>query len=191
MVSTNIRLLGMDAAFANVGLVVADYEIATGSVKIVDMILIQTEADKAGKKVIRKNSDDVRRAGEIISGLDNVITNFKPRMCMVEVPSGAQSARASWSLGIAVGCIGYVQSRIPLVQVTPKEVKQVVNEKFPDKAQMIAWAAATYPEAPWPMRGGKIVASKAEHLADGIATIHAGISSDDFKRSVAMLRVLR
>lgn len=187
----SIKLLGMDAAFSNTGLVVATYDYQVNLLTIDDMVLIQTEADKAGKKVIRKNSDDVRRAGEIVKALDIVIDLHQPSMCMVEVPSGAQSARASWALGIAVGCIGFVQSRIPLVQVTPKEVKEVVGVKFPDKAQMIEWAVAAYPNAPWPMRGGKIVAGKAEHLADAVAAIHAGINTDDFKRSMAMLRVMR
>ena len=180
-----INILGIDAAFANTGIILASYNADTSEVTINDLRLVQTKADKADKKVVRKNSDDLRRAGETLNALDMAIANHTPSIAFCEVPFGAQSARAAWSLGIAVGLIAHVASKVPLIQVTPKEVKDVVNTKFPDKAQMIEWAVNKYPDVNWPRRGGKIVAGQAEHMADAIATIHAGIRTDDFRRSVA------
>lgn len=185
-----IPILGIDAAFANTGIVLAEYDIETNTVFVKELRLVQTTADKANKKVVRKNSDDLRRAAEAITAVDKAIEDHKPVFAVVEVPFGAQSARAAWALGIAVGIIAHVASKVSLIQVTPKEVKDVVGEKFPDKAQMIAWAYRNYPDANWPMqkRGGKleIVAGKAEHMADGVAAVHAGIVTDEFKRTVSM-----
>lgn len=186
-----IPILGIDAAFANTGLALAYYDVDSETVEVADLRLIKTEADKAGKKVVRKNSDDLRRAAEVIVGSDKALVDHQPAFAFAEVPTGAQSARAAWALGIAVGLIAHTASKVPLIQVTPKEVKDVTGEKFPDKAQMIDWAVRKHPNAPWPKRGGKIVAGQAEHLADAVAAIHAGLQTDEFRRAVSMIRVMR
>lgn len=190
-----IKVIGLDAAFANTGIVLGEYDIHSRKIVVNELRLVQTAADKANKKIVRKNSDDLRRAKETINAIDQAIADHDAAFIFCEVPFGAQSARAAWSLGIAVGIIAHANSKVPVIQVTPKEVKNVVGEKFPDKAQMIAWAAKQYPDANWPMqnRGGKqeIVAGKAEHMADAVATIHAGIATDEFQRTIAMFRVMR
>lgn len=189
-----IRVLGLDAAFANTGIVLAEYHIATNTVDVKELRVVQTTSDKSGKRVVRKNSDDLRRASEQLRALDKAIADHNPSFAFCEVPFGAQSARAAWALGISVGLIAHVETRVPLIQVTPKEVKDVVGEKFPDKAQMIAWAVKTYPNANWPRArsGGllKVVAGKAEHMADACATIHAGIATPEFQRVVAMSKLM-
>jgi Holliday junction resolvasome RuvABC endonuclease subunit len=169
MVIDRIPLMGIDAAFANTGMALGYWDVKLGRVGIEEIRLVSTEADKANKKVVRKNSDDLRRAREVVEGLRSAIAEHSPRFAFCEVPFGAQSARAAWALGISVGIIANVS--VPVIQVTPKEVKEVVAEKFPDKAQMIAWAVKMYPDINWPKHGGKITAGKAEHMADAIAAI--------------------
>lgn len=186
-----IPFIGIDAAFSNTGIVLGEYDLLTRKPAMRELRLVTTEADKAGKKVVRKNSDDVRRAREIVRGLQGAIEDHKPKFAFVEVPMGAQSARAAWSLGIAVGIIAMVAEQVSLIQVTPKEVKEVVGIPHADKAEMIAWAHNAYPGVNWPVRGGKVIAGKAEHLADAIAAVHAGIKTDEFQRTVSMLSVLR
>jgi Holliday junction resolvasome RuvABC endonuclease subunit len=188
---TEMRILGLDAAFANTGLALCRYELSSNRLFLDEVGLIKTGQDKVNKKVVRRNSDDLRRAGEVIKAVDEVIARFKPNFIVCEVPFGAQSARAAWALGISVGLIAHAASRVPLIQVTPKEVKDVVGEKFPDKAQMIQWATKTFPTANWPVRGGKVVAGSAEHMADAVAAVHAGIQTDEFKRALAMLQMMR
>jgi len=189
MVIDRMNLIGLDAAFANTGIVLGGYDMKSGAIIVDELRLVTTAADKANKKVVRKNSDDLRRAKEIIEGIERAIADHKPSFVMVEVPTGTQSARSAWSLGIAVGVIAGIKR--PLIQVTPKEVKDVTGEKFPDKEQMIAWAHRNWPAANWPMRGGRIVASQAEHMADACAVIAAGCKTEEFKRSLAMLQILR
>lgn len=182
-----MKIMGLDAAFANVGIALGTYDLVTGQVEIQDLRLSKTVADKAGKKVVRKNSDDLRRAKESVSAINQAIADHGVQIVFCEIPSGAQSARAAWALGIAVGIVAGIQP--PLIQLTPKEVKDVTGERYPDKSHMIAWATKMYPDANWPRTGkGAIVAGRAEHLADAVATIHAGVKTEEFQRTVAMAR---
>ncbi len=192
-----IKVVGIDPAFANIG-VCCGFLVPDGSpsgfrLQISTLELIQTQADKAGKKVVRKNSDDLRRAQEASRQLRGIISDFKPSMVFAEVPTGAQSARAAWALGIAVGVLAGIDS--PLVQVLPREVKEAVGERHADKEEIIEWALKKFPDAPWfwQSRGGKQVSvnSKNEHVADAVAAIHAGLLTDEFKRAASMLSVLR
>ena len=112
-----MRLLGIDPAFANMGLCAA---IKNGSqVDVVDLKLITT--DGQNKKTVRKNSDDLRRAKELHTGLHSMIDEHRPHIIFAEVPQGAQNARAAWGLGIAVGILASIQ--VPFIQLTPLEVK--------------------------------------------------------------------
>lgn len=190
-----IKVVGIDPAFANIGVCCGFLVPTDGSFKlnIHSLHLIQTEADKAGKKVVRKNSDDLRRAQQASRQLRQIISDFQPTMTFAEVPTGAQSARAAWALGIAVGVLAGVDGA--LVQVLPREVKEAVGERHAGKEEIIEWAIKNHPDADWYMRnsGGKRVSvnSKNEHLADAVAAIYAGLLTDDFKRSAAMLSVMR
>lgn len=83
------------------------------------------------------------------------------------------------SYGICIGLLATITK--PLLQVTAQEVKRVVGLPKPSKADMIAWALKTHPEAPLATYNGKINAAKAEHQADAIAAIHAAMRLDEFK----------
>lgn len=182
-----MKIMGLDAAFANVGIALGTYDLNSGALEVEELRLSKTVADKAGKKVVRKNSDDLRRAKESVAAIREAIADHGVQIVFCEIPSGAQSARAAWALGIAVGIIAGIEQ--PLIQLTPKEVKDVTGERYPDKSHMIAWATNKYPDINWPRTGkGAIVAGRAEHLADAVATIHAGIKTEEFQRTVAMAR---
>lgn len=192
MNNTSMHILGLDPAFSNTGIVLAEYDLRRATIAIKELRLVHTESDKAGRKTVRKNSDDLRRATETLRALDLAIADHQPSFAFCEVPIGAQSARAAWSLGIAVGLIAHVGSLVPLIQLTPKEVKDVTGEVQPDKADMIRWASKMYPAANWPRKSnGSIIAGKAEHMADATAAIHAGVLTDEFRRTVSLLRVMR
>lgn len=53
------------------------------------------------------------------------------------------------------------------------------------KEEMISWAMLQHPEANWPMRTEhgkqKVVSGQAEHMADAVATIHAGVDTPNFR----------
>lgn len=190
-----IKVMGLDPAFSNTGVCRGVLRSTEEGYRldIVALDLIHTEAEKINKKVIRKNSDDLRRAQETSRQLREIINAWRPNCIFAEIPTGAQSARAAWALGIAVGVVGSIDR--PIIQVLPREVKEAVGERHAGKDEIIDWAIGKYPDANWAWRnknGEKIqVKSTNEHLADAVAAIHAGLLTDEFQRIASMLRVMR
>ena len=56
---------------------------------------------------------------------------------------------------------------------------------------MIKWATAKHPEANWPTykeKGAVLLSeAKAEHMADAVASIYAGIACNPFQQLLPML----
>ncbi len=57
---------------------------------------------------------------------------------------------------------------------------------------MIEWAVAKHPEANWPtykQHGEDVISeAKAEHMADAVATIYAGLSCQPFQQMLALIK---
>jgi Holliday junction resolvasome RuvABC endonuclease subunit len=177
-----MRVAGIDPSLNNFGLCKG---VLTDTFDLHELKLIQTKPDNNNKKSVRKNSDDLRRAKEIYEGFSQFLSDVD--LAFVEVPVGSQSARSMTSYGICVGLLASVQ--IPLIQVTPNEVKLAsVGSKTASKAQMIKWAISLYSDANWltQRRGGRdVVTSKNEHLADAVAAVYAGMNTDTYKQLLA------
>jgi len=186
-----IKAVGIDAAFANMGFAHVNID-RGGLVTCTGLKLISTEGKSDGKGV-RKSSTELRRARELHDAmvaecLGNVIA-------FVEVPSGSQSASAARSLGIAVGVLSGCP--VPIIEVSPMEVKIAVTGDRKIKAtkeDVINWAVKRWPDAGWILheRNGKTwkkgdLQNCNEHLADALATIAAGIATQEFKRLIALL----
>src|SRR5690349_10279903 len=76
---------------------------------------IQTEPQRGSKKVVRQNSDDLRRAQELYAGFQEELTG-----CIIgftEVPSGSQHSRSALGFGMSIGILA--SSPIPLIEVMP------------------------------------------------------------------------
>lgn len=183
MASFKLRVIGEDPSMSNWGLCVADIiidpENQTAEVKIIDLILVETESSKDVKKSVRRNSDDIDRAQALLEGRNEAYRRYNPEISFAEVPVGSQNARAMCSYGM---CVAILATRgEPVVQLKPDEVKMAaVGHKKASKEEMIEWAVAKHPDAPWKINKGKPVL-KNEHLADAIATIYAGLKNDQFK----------
>jgi len=182
----SIRVAGLDVAFSNFGMARAEIHpdgiknLDYTRVNVTDLKLLSTTG--MDKKVVRKSSDDLRRARELLVPMQNFCTTAT--IAFAEVPHGSQSARASWSLGVSVGVLA--SCPIPVIQVSALEVKMAtVGKKTASKQDMIDWAVSLYPDAQWLHHGKKLVAAN-EHLADAVAAIYAGIKTDEFKRLVAL-----
>lgn len=173
-----IPVLGMDPSLRNWGLAEAELDLETGCLSTPRLSLISPK-DQTGKQV-RKNSQDLHIAEQLAAAA--LVAARKAKTVFVEVPVGSQSARAMASYGICVGVLGALRSEgIPLVEVSPLEVKlSLTSNKNATKEQMIAEAMSLYPDANWPFYKGK-PAAKAEHLADAIASIHAGVNTPMFQ----------
>lgn len=188
-----IQAIGIDAAFSNMGFAKVYLDLTPAGVEVscLDLHLCTTQVED--KKVVRKSSDDLRRAKELqltmIAQCEGAVFAF------AEIPSGSQSASAARSLGIAVGILA--SCPVPIIEVSPMEVKKIIpgfkgKEKV-TKAAIITWARKTWPEAPWLMaktRGVTRATAANEHLADALAAVMAGIQTPQFKNAVEMMRAI-
>lgn len=173
-----ITVVGLDPSLSNFGMVKGTLDMNVGKLTITDMQLIETSSINKNKKTVRQNSKDLQRARAICDGMSAFIDDAE--YIFVEIPVGSQSARAMASYGISIGILASIG--IPMFQVTPYEVKEAATgTKTATKQQMIDWAVKKYPFAPW-LRHNNKVTQKNEHLADGIAAIHAGVKTDEFKQ---------
>lgn len=180
-----IQVAGFDPSFTNWGIAEGQLDLDTGYLKNVRLEIVSTEKGKA--KQVRTNSDDLQRCEELARKALEVGRRCKA--IFVEVPVGSQNASGMKAYGVVCGILGTLRAEgIQIIEVTPTEVKKTfTGNKNATKEQMIAQAVQLYPDANFPMHRGQI-ASKAEHVADALAAIHAGVSTPIFQN---LLRILR
>ena len=184
-----IEVIGMDPSLCNWGLAKGSYDTRSQQIEISQIDLINPVLPKG--KQIRQNSVDLEAACQLYIGAQNWCKGAQA--VFVEVPIGSQSARAMASYGICVGILGALRSEgTPHYELTPTEVKLAgFGKKTATKREMIAWAMETHPEANWPrykQHGIPLVSEgKAEHMADAIGAIHAGIKSNAFQQLITLL----
>lgn len=197
-----IRGIGIDAAFSNMGFAPVSIDLGRlpGLEAITCEALSLTKTVKEAGKVVRVSSDRLRRGQELLEALHAACQGAQ--VAFVEIPSGTQSASAAFGLGISVGVLA--SCPIPIIEVSPMEVKAAVAgrkvTKGASKAEVIEWAAAHWPSAPW-MRAAHKARGKGgvtlpagrllddnEHMADALASVAAGIQTPAFKQLLAILR---
>lgn len=182
-------ILSIDPSFANTGWNVAKVHVESAKViQVLNGGLLCTEKSEA--KTVRRSSDDLRRAGELAAELRKQARDVD--LVFAEIPSGTQSARASWALGIALGCLTNLHPT-PIVEVTPTMTKLAsVGRKDASKEEIIEWAYNLYPDLPWITARGKTrLSPKNEHLADSIGVLHAGLKHEDFRAYSGIMAKLR
>lgn len=173
-----IPVAGFDPSLTHWGIAEAELDLSTGILSTPHLTLIEPE--KIKHKQVRQNSIDLFVAEQLSHTVLAVARRSKA--IFVEVPVGSQSARAMASYGVCVGILGVIRAEgIPLIEVTASEVKvHLSGSKTATKAEMIEAAVNYYPDANFPMQGKRIVA-KAEHVADAIGAIHAGVRTPTFQ----------
>lgn len=187
--SRTIRVVGQDPSLRNWGLAIGTYELETGHLEITWLGL--TNPVLPTGKQTRQNSSDLESAFQLYKGA--MAAAEGAHAVFVEVPVGSQSARAMASYGVCVGVLGALRATgVPFFEVTPTEVKMAgPGVKTATKQEMIAWATAKHPEANWPKysQSGRTLISeaKAEHQADAIAAIYAGLASQPFQQMLPFL----
>ena len=185
-----LNVVGFDPSMNNWGIATGTYD--TDLKKVTIFHLGVTNAVLPTGKQVRQNSKDLECAQQLYAGALEVISEAD--IIFVEVPVGSQSARAMASYGICIGILGGLRaSGTPFFEVTPTEVKlAATGNKTATKQQMIKWGVDTHPEAPWPTykRAGQDVISeaKAEHMADAIGAIYAGLATNQFKQTLQFMR---
>lgn len=179
-----VLVVGFDPSMTNWGIAKGNLDLTTGFLNDLHLTLIEPE--KLTGKQVRQNSTDLYVAKQLAETALKAVQGAK--FVFVEIPVGSQSARAMASYGMCVGILGVFQAQgIPLIEVTATEVKQAISGKrIATKREMIDAAAALYPDADFPRHKGKII-DKAEHLADAIGAIHAGVQTQMFMNAIRLL----
>lgn len=177
-----IPILGMDPSLTNWGLASASLDLDTGIMD--DPYLSLVCPDDLGGKQIRVNSNDMHRAEQLATAV--FAAAQKAKIVFVEMPVGSQSARAMASYGVCIGIVGALRaSQIPVIEVTASEVKfGLSGDKHATKRKMIDSGVRLYPHSNWtsfyPGQRNNIP-DKAEHVADAIGAIHAGVQTPTFQ----------
>lgn len=185
-----IKVVGIDPSLRNWGIAEGLLDLETKKLRI-ECLTTVNPVISVGKQV-RQNSKDLESALQLYEQTKAHAAHAKA--VFVEVPVGSQSARAMASYGICVGVLGALRaSGSPFFEVTPTEVKMAaVGRKTATKQQMIEWARTTHPEATWPTyrRNGALLVSEsiAEHQADAVAAIYAGMACNQFQQMLAFIR---
>lgn len=182
--SRKLRLVGMDPSLRNWGLALATYDVVTHDVQV--LLLSSTHPVLPTGKQVRQNSKDLEAALQLYKDAADFAAGANA--VFVEVPVGSQSARAMASYGICVGICGSLRANgIPFFEVTATEVKLAgTGKKDASKDEMITRAMARHPEGNWPMHNGSVSAAKAEHQADAVFAIHAGLRLNSFQQLLSM-----
>lgn len=193
-----VRLVGFDPSYTHWGMVSVDIDQVTGRmVRVVEMQVVKTaplstkKRTVKGKVEIRKTSDHMRRASELVSEARSFIARNDPLAIISEVSASPQSAAASFSFGVCLGILAGID--VPLVQVSQTEVKMAsVGRKDAEKSDVTAWAVKRFPEADW-KRGkrpnklgvrasdGLFLIPDCEHMADGLSIVEAGLLTEAIK----------
>lgn len=187
-----IKIVGFDPSLNNWGIAIGTLNLSTMNLKIYHLD-VTSPAFETGKTT-RKNSTDVERAAQLYKAAIPACEGASA--VFVEVPVGSKSARAMASYGICIGVLGSIRGTgVPFFEVTPNEVKlETTGKKTATKQDMIDWAMTRHPEAPWPMRKQKgesvVIAGQAEHMADAVGAIYAGLQSADFQRMIGFVRTI-
>jgi len=182
-----ISILGMDPSMTNWGMASSVLDLVEGTME--DPVLALVSPKKAEGKQVRVNSSDLHVAhqlGELV-----IPMALKAKVVFVEIPVGSQSARAMCGYGMCLGILGTLrQMGVQLIEVTATEVKKALSgDRSASKEKMIQAGLEQYPNINWPRqtRDGKgfskgDVHSKAEHCADAIGAIHAGVNTPAFQQ---------
>ena len=186
----SLRVVGFDPSLRNWGIACGTYNPVSGKLIISHLDVIQPAI--ATGKAVRQNSKDLEAAWQLYQQAMKI--GLQAQAVFVEVPVGSQSARAMASYGICVGVLGSIRAaNVPFFEVTPLEVKvATVGKKTASKAEMIGWATSQFPSARWPYyekKGESLISeAKAEHMADAIGAIVAGIGTPPFRQFLPFLQ---
>lgn len=182
----HINIVGIDISLGNLGASVCLFNPQTEQLTVQQVGTFCPTVNTS--KQVRQNSKDLEQAQQLFHALSKV-TEHAHVIC-IEVPHGSQSARSMASYGICVGVIGALKqlSKATIIEVSAGEVKQIVGKANATKKEVIAWVQHHHPEAPLETYKGAVNLKKAEHQADSIVAIYAGMKTEVFKTFYQILK---
>jgi Holliday junction resolvasome RuvABC endonuclease subunit len=182
-------LIGIDPGLAFTGFAVASVRARSSVIQAVKAVgIIRTSPDG---EAAHKGADKYRRAEEIHRQLRAVIAEHAVQTVMFEMGVRSVTRYANFDFGLVYGLIAGLA--LPTIAVSPQEVKRAATGvSRASKGDVIKWALKLTRGCPghWPTSqvpnslglkiGGKYVCSYAEHAADALAVIQAGVCSEEW-----------
>lgn len=184
-----ITVVGFDPSLRNWGVAKGIFVPAENKLTITHLDVIRPKISEG--KSVRTNAKDMESGQQLAEGAWNAMEGVQA--VFAEVPHGSKSSRAMVSYGVCVGVLGALcTAGIPFYLVSESEVKKATTgNREAKKDETIAWMMEHHPEAPWPMQTQlgviSVVAGKAEHMADAIGAIYAGIASKTFQQALKLI----
>lgn len=175
-----VKIVGLDPSWRNWGIATGYASLTTGELIITDLKVVLTKISEDHTK--RKSTLDIESASLLYEGVSEAVKGAD--IVTVEVPTGSQNYDAATGRGVCLGILGSV-AEDHFIYVTPQSVKKIVGNPKATKREVVEWAYARHPEAPWPMHNGQISIGKAEHMADAIVTIYAAAQTPHFKQLIS------
>lgn len=169
-----IKFISIDPSLRNTAFVYG--HIADGKIKLEGSAIIQTIKDT--NKQVRASSQLVDRCRKLIIGTKNYVNIHKPDVCFSETPSGAQSFNSAVSYAVSCAIIACVEPQP--IEVSPQEVKNVTGLKNPSKKEIIELVDKKYPDFLPKKKDGTILLAEAEHIADAIIVVEAGLQTKQY-----------
>ncbi len=168
-----LRVVGLDPSLRNLGIAKGFYDTETKKLTIDFCITVSPKVPKGSMRV---GTRDILRVRHL---LDALATHIKEAdIVIAEIPIGSQSASAMKSYAVCIALMAVAQKIMgKLVEVTPQQVKAIVGNPKASKADVIQWVQQHHPEAPLERYRDSINAAKAEHQADAVVAIHAGLKT--------------
>ena len=186
----SIRILGLDPSLANTGYCWGNYLLDESTFMPEGIELIETSVGK--NKKVRKSSDDFARCRKILHQLREVVSQKGIQYAFAELPTGSQNASAMKGYGVSIAVMASL--RVPVIQVTPMEVKvAALDNKKASKQDMITWAVSRWPNLPWKTRmlkGQRELLNKNEHMADSLAAVQAGLGTEQWFQALAAIQAV-
>lgn len=159
-----MKILGLDVSYNNWGYSIAEYQ---------DKLIIKdtgvfTNKTKKDKKQ-RQNIIDYNRAKELYKYFLPLVS--KVDVICVELPTGSKSSRAMVSYALCcsvMACLSHTNNNV--VVVTPMQVKRIVGSSTASKSDVISWVKQRHDYLDLSVK------CRAEHIADSIVAIYAGLN---------------
>ena len=168
-------ILCLDPSFRHTGVAIIAHDIDGFAPRVIHQKTIHTKKGAFDRKVVTE--DDHQSARFLYSEVIKLLNEWQPDMILAERPGGSQSAAAAKLLGFVKMMLVALEYYYPHVAfVTPNQVKKVLPTSAPDKDDIIDWAFAQHPEAPWRLRNGQPM-KLHEHEADAIVVYHAALNA--------------
>lgn len=187
--SNKLCIVGMDPSYKNWGLCKGLYNTDTHKIHMQDVSLLKIPVVKNRKlrkqmTAFEKAEIDITRSIQLIKALDLYLQNCQ--VIFTEIPHGSQNSRAAVSMGILLALLGYIEKDRKLIKVVANDIKlATIGHAQATKNEIVDRAVSLCPNLNWPtskcQEQKRIDYGTAEHMADAMGAIEAGINLPEFK----------